>query len=152
MNAFAFWQEMCQADPPPPPPPLTDPTEGPCWKISALLIAFYHLWNTSHICQNRSMEFKLVSGGKLHGHGPAHSLPRWSFLCDSVCVLGWWEGRGDTHTLLNSLLNLAGGKHIKASCVVSCQLAPPHLFSLSFFRWRHACLPLLSFPILCVFF
>ena len=61
------------------------------------------------------------------------------------------RGDGDTHTS-NSPLTLAGGKHIKAACLVSCQLAPPHLFSLSFFHWCHACLPLHSLPILSALF
>lgn len=63
-----------------------------------------------------------------------------------LCVC-WDGGRGEvTHTLLNSLLNLAGGKHIKASCLVSCQLAPPIFsHSLSSAGVTHACLSFL-FP------
>lgn len=34
-----------------------------------------YMWNTSHICHNRSIEFKQMSeGAKLHGHGPVHSF------------------------------------------------------------------------------
>lgn len=70
------------------------------------------------------MEFKPMSRGKLHGHGPAHSLTPWSFLCDSVCVCVG----GVTHALLNSLLTLAGGKHKDLlSCLLSTCSSPSFL-------------------------
>lgn len=80
--SLTFWQEMCQE--------ALGPLEPSVRLLLDVLGSFnslYHLWNTSHICQNRSVEFKEMSGE--HASWPragAFFSPMRHFECVCVCV------------------------------------------------------------------
>lgn len=136
--ALKFWQEMCRTALGPPELPVR-----PLLHVFSSFSSLYHLWSTSHICQNRSIEFKQMSEGQtaLPRASALFSLMRhfvyvwlvcvW-FMCVYVMTQPCW--------LLHSLLVSAGGKTFKGPlfslslllsvCSFSCCVAPPCLFSL----------------------
>ena len=78
-----FWQEMYRTalgppDTPHPPIPIT-----PLLYILTLFNSLYHFRNTSHICQNRSIEFKQMSEGQTESPRASAFFP---LMCHFVCV------------------------------------------------------------------
>lgn len=120
-----------------------------CWMSSGSINSLCHLWKTSHICQNRSVEFKEMSGGHA-------SLPRAGTFfssmhhCVCVCLCGgpavptppqptdfsWSEAFKDLKQLHYFPVNLR--------LLLSCS-------SSSFLPSRHALSLVLSSDLLCSF-
>lgn len=81
--ALTFWQEMCRTALGPPQTPVR-----PLLDVFSSLNSLDYLWNTSHICQNRSIEFKQMSEGQTARPQASTFFSLMRHFCVSAC-LGW---------------------------------------------------------------